>query len=308
MKSSAALSLLFFLPSVRAAAVSHLVGSELESTSSTLKRHTSGNLSPRSLQPGTSELGYNKPEVPRGVAVSDDPSLDASLNLNRDLAARSPQGPASNPGESIDLGLSRVNPANRHTSADSSSSTTADDGEDLDTFMAGLGPMNEAFEKYRDGHPGRKLMMGHEKAEHYRHHGWNRTYHGHRKEGILEEFNSHGEHIVVYNGTHYPNGTRYSPTNETMDGGKMLEKTVVAGDEVVVYSQPLNYTRHHHHHHYNVTGGAAPTATGVWLPSGTGWIPSATERPRYFRKVPSAAYAGFEGPMSKRDGRVRKDV
>lgn len=302
MKSSAALSLLFFLPSIRAAAVPQLIGSELESTSSTLKRDTSGNLIPRSPQPGSSELGYggskqdNFPET--AVSISDDPSLGPSTNFKRDLSTRNPQGPASNPGEFTDVGLSRVNPANQDSSADSSS---------LYTATAGFGPINEALDKSRDEHPGRKLLMGGDgKLEHHRHHDWNRTHHGDRKEGVLAEFNSHGEHIVVYNGTHYPNGTSYRPTNETVDGGKILEKVVVAGDEVVVYRQPWNHTRHHHHH--NHTGGAAPTATGVWLPSGTGWIPSSTERPRYHRKVPSAAYAGFRGPMSKRDGGLRKDA
>ena len=311
MKSSAALSLLIFLPSIRAAAVPHLVGSELESTSSTYKRDTSDILTPRSAQPGTSKLGYtdSKPEIPRGVALSDDPSLDPSLNVERDLTARSPQGPTSNPGEFIDPGLSRVNPANKDSSTDSSSSSTADDGENLYTITAGLGPLNEGLEKSREGRHGRKFSMEDDaRMEHHRHHSWNRTHHGHRKDGVLTEFNSHGEHIVVYNGTHYPNGTSYSPANETMDGGKLLEKVVVAGDEVVVYREPFNRTGHHYHHHHNYTGGAAPTATGVWLPSGTGWIPSATERPRYHRKVPSAAYAGYRGPMSKRDGRVRKDA
>ena len=311
MKSSAALSLLFFLPSIRAAAVPQLIGSELESTSSTLKRDTSGNLTPRSPQPGSSELVYeaSEPEqLPKtAVSFSDDPSLDLSTNSERDLSTRDPQGPASNPGEFTDVGLSRVNPANQDSSADSSSSISADDDEKLYTVTAGLGPINEAFEKSRDEHPGRKLLMGDDgKMEHHRHHDWNRTDHGHRKDGILAEFNSHGEHIVVYNGTHYPNGTSYSPKNETMDGGKLLDEVVVAGDEVVVYSQPWNRT--HHHHHHNHTGGAAPTATGVWLPSGTGWIPSSTGRPRHHRKVPSAAYAGFEGPMSKRDGSLRKDA
>lgn len=311
MKSSAALSLLFFLPSIRAAAVPQLVGSELESTSSTLKRGTSGNLTPRSAQPGTSEVGYtgSKPELPQGIAVTDDPSLDAPLDLERDLTARSPQGPASNPGEFIDPDLSRVNPANHDSSTDSSSSSTADDGEKLYTITAGSTGFDPSLISgaSKDEHLGRKLLMGdYAKAEHHHYHGWNRTHHANRTDGVLEEFNSHGEHIVVYNGTHYPNGTSYSPANKTMDGGKLLEKVVVAGDEVVVYSQPWNRTSHHHHH--NHTGGASPTATGVWLPSGTGWIPSATERPRHHRKVPSAAYAGFRGPMSKRDGKIREDA
>ena len=305
MKSSAAFSLLFLVPSIRAAAVPQLIGSELESTSSSLKRDISGNLAPRSPQPGSSDLGYegSKPEFLPGVAGADDPSLDVSLNLNRDLSARSPQGPASNPGEFTDVGLSRVNPANHHSSADSSSSSSADNGQDLYTVTAGSkgfhsNLIKEALEKSRDGARGRKFMMGDDaKLEHHRHHG-------HRKDGILNEFNSHGEHIVVYNGTHYANGTSYSPPNATMDGGKMLEKVVVDGDEVVVYRQPWNHT---HHHHHNTTGGAAPTATGVWLPSGTGWIPSSTGRPLRHRKVPSAAYAGFRGPMWKRDGRSRKD-
>ena len=293
MKCSAVLSLLFFLPSIRAAAVPQLIGAELESTSSALKRDTSGNIIPRSPQTGSSELGYegSKPDKfpETAVSITDDPSLDLSTNLERDLSTRDPQGPASNPGEFIDVGLSRVNPANRDSSADN--------GEKLYTEKAGIGPI-------KDKHAGRKLLMEDDaKSEHHRHHDWNRMHHGHQEDGVLAEFNSHGEHIVVYNGTHYPNGTSYSPKNETMDGGKILEETVIAGDEVVVYNQPWNHTRHHHHH--NHTGGAAPTATGVWLPSGTGWIPSSTERPRYHRKLPSAAYAGFRGPMSKRDGSLR---
>lgn len=274
MKSSATLSLLFLLPSIRAAAVPQLIGSELESTSSSLKRDASGNLAPRSAQPGSSELGSY---------ITDDPSLGPSSDSKQHLSARGPQGPDSNPGEFIDIGLSRENPRNHHSSADSSSSSSS--SADDDKKMSHEGP------------PDWDVMMGDDgKSEHHRHHNGSR-----RKEGILTEFNSHGEHIVVYNGTHYPNGTHYSPANETMNGGQMLEALVVAGDEVVVYRQPWNDTRHHHHH--NHTGGAGPTATGVWLPSGTGWIPSSTGRPRHHRKVPSAAYAGFRGPMAKRYGR-----
>ena len=293
MKPSTVLSLLFLLPGIRGAALPQLIGSELESTSSPLKRDASGTLAPRSLQPGFSELEDDgtkfdiSPEA--ATAMTDDPSLDPSLNLKQDLFARNPQGPASNPGEFTDVGLSRVNPANHEFSADSSSSSSTS-------------------KLSHDRHPGWDVMMEDDaKNEHRRHrdgshhhHGWNGTHDEHRKDGILTEFNAHGEHIVVYNGTHYPNGTSYSPANETMDGGKMLEKVVVAGDEVVVYRQPWNDT--HHHHHHNHSGAPMPTATGVWLPSGTGWIPSGTGRPRHHRKVPSAAYAGFQGPRSKRGG------
>lgn len=266
MKSSAALSLLFLLRGIHAAVLPQLVGSELESTSVPMKRDISGN-----------EL---LPEAAR--SMTDDPSLDPSLNLKRDLSARDPQGPASNPGEFIDVGLSRSNPANRHRYYEKN------------------------YEKDGDERPERKLMMEDGfKTEYHRHH--NGSHHEHQKEGILTEFNSHGEHIVVYNGTHFANGTAYHPANETMGGGKMLEKVVVDGDEVVVYRQPMNETYHHHHHH-NHTWGPSPTATGVWLPSGTGWIPSGTGWPRHHRKVPNAAYAGFDGPMSKRDGSASKDV
>ena len=285
--SSAALSLLFLLPSIHAAALPQLIGAELESTSSSLKRDTSDNLVPHSPQPG----------LPEAVAsMTDDLSLNPSSNLKRDLSARSPQGPASNPGEFTDVGLSRVNPANHHSSADSPSSSSTPDGQEMDA----------ASKMSHDGHREWDDMVGEDaKTEHHGHHDWNGTHHEHRKDGILAEFNSHGEHIVVYNGTSYPNGTSYSPANETMDGGKMLEAVVVDGDEVVVYRQPWNETRHHHQNHTG--GGPMPTATGVWLPSGTGWIPSATGMPRHHhRKVPSAADAGFRGPMSKRGGRSSK--
>ena len=247
--------------------------------------------------------------------MTDDPSLHASSNIKRELSARSPQGPASNPGEFTDVGLSRVNPANHGSSAGSSSSSSADDSQKLYTITSGFDSKiaHEALKMSQDGSPGRDLMMGDEaKMEHHRHHNgshhrtWNGTRHDHRKDGILAEYNTHGEHIVVYNGTHYSNGTSYSPANETMDGGKMLEKVVVDGDEVVVYQQPWNDTRHHRHHHHNHTGGPMPTATGVWLPSGTAWIPSGTGRPHHHRKVPSAAYAGFRGPMLKRDGMAQQ--
>lgn len=313
MKYSAALSLLFLLPSIRAAAVPQLIGSELESTSSSLKRDTSGSLVPRSPQPGPSEpeiQGSKRETLPEAAAsLTDDPSLGVSLNLKRDLSARSPQGPASNPGEFIDVGLSRVNPANHHSPADSSSSSSpADNGSEGSDPRLIDGASKISHDESRERH---HMMEEDEKMEHHRHHNGTRdhnrngTHHEHGKDGILAEFNAHGEHIVVYNGTHYPNGTNYSPANETMDGGKMLEKVVVDGDEVVVYRQPWNST--HYLHHHNHTEGPMPTATGVWLPSGTGWIPSGTGRPRHHRKVPSAAYAGFRGPMAKRDGRFSKD-
>ena len=322
MKPSTVLSLLFLLPGIRGAALPQLIGSELESTSSPLKRDASGNLAPRSLQPGFSEPEDDDTKsniLPEASAsMTDDPSLDPSLKPEQDLFARKPQGPASNPGEFTGVGLSRVNPANHDFSADSSSSSSSssstDDGQDLYTITAGSKGFDPGLisKLSHSRHPGWDVLMQddakdehrrHRKGSHH-HDSWNGTHHEHRKDGILAEFNSHGEHIVVYNGTHHPNGTSYSPANETMDGGKMLGEVVVAGDEVVVYRQPWNDT---HHHHHNDTGAAMPTATGVWLPSGTGWIPSGTGQPRYRRKVPSAAYAGFRGPRSKRDGKFSKD-
>ncbi len=306
MKPSTVLSLLFLLPGIRGAALPQLIGSELESTSSPLKRDASGNLAPRSPQPGSSEQeddGGKSDVLPEASAsMTDDPSLDPSLKLE----PRNPQGPASNPGEFTDVGLSRVNPANHDFSADSSSSSSSstDDGQELYTITAGSKGFDASLisKISHERHPGWDVMEGDDaKDEHRRHRSG--SHDEHRKDGILAEFNSHGEHIVVYNGTHYPNGTSYSPANETMDGGKMLEEVVVAGDEVVVYRQPWNDTHHHHHNH---TGAPMATATGVWLPSGTGWIPSGTGQPRHHRKVPSAAYAGFRGPMSKRDGGFSK--
>ena len=298
MKSSAALSLLFLIPSIRAAALPQLVGSELESTSSSVKRDLSGNLAPRSPQPGSSELedeGSESDNLPEAATLmADDPSLHPSSNLERDLPARSPQGPASNPGEFTDVGLSRVNPANHHSSEDSSSSS-ADNDPGLYTIVGGAKGVDPSSidGASKMAHDGRHRMMEDEaEKEHHRpysgsHHHWNGT---HRKDGILAEFNSHGEHIVVYNGTHYPNGTSYSPANKTMDGGEILEEVVVDGDEVVVY----NHTRHHH----NRTGGPMATATGVWLPSGTAWIPSVTgkQHHRHHPKIPSEGDPGFEGP------------
>lgn len=309
MKSSVAFSLLFLLPSIRAATLPQLVGDELESISSSQKRDASGNLAPRSSEPGSSKPAYYRDKLealPEAAAsMTDDPSLDPSPDFKRDLSARHPQGPASNPGEFIDVGLSRMNPANHVTSTGpSASSSFADNGQEMYTSTGGSKGLDrslddEASKLSHDRSPGRDLMMGDDaKMENHKSNG---KHYG--KDGILTEFNSHGEHIVVYNGTHYPNGTNYNPANETMNGGQMLEAVVIDGDEVVVYRQPWNQT---HHHHHNDTGGAMPTATGVWLPSGTGWIPSGTGRPRHHGKVPSASYAGFRGPMSKRDGRSRR--
>lgn len=311
MKTSAALSLLFLLSNIRAAAVPKLIGSELESTSSSLKRDSSGNLTPRSPQPESSELD---------AYMTDDPSLVPSSDLKQDLSARSPQGPDSNPGEFIDIGVSRANPGNHHSSADSSFSSSTENGQENDTVMAGSkdsdpSPVDGVSRKSHDRHRPPMMEDG-DKFEHHRHyndsrhhhngshhHDWNGTHHGHRKDGILAEYNFPGEHVVVYNGTHYPNGTKYSPANETRDGGELLGEFVASGDEVVVYRQPWNESRHHHHHHhYNYSVLLGPTATGAWLPSGTGWIPSGTGRPRHHRKVPSAAFAGFRGPRAKRNG------
>ncbi|CAD6583434.1 MAG: hypothetical protein ASARMPRED_001318 [Alectoria sarmentosa] len=312
MKSSVAISLLFLLPSIHAAALPQLVGDELESTSSSQKRDASGNLAPRSPKPGFLNEDSEHEYLPEAAASrTDDPSLDPSLNLKRDLTARSPQGPASNPGEFTGVGLSRVNPANHDLSTDSSSSSSSvDNGQDFYTIKGGFGHSVDSSKMAHDGAPRKDHMMGDDaKMEYHRHHNgthhrWNGTHHEHRKDGILAEYDSHGEHIVVYNGTQYPNGTNYNPANETMDGGKMIAEVIIDGDEVVVYHQLWNETHHHHHNH---TGGPMPTATGLWLPSGTGWIPSATGAPHHHRKVPSAAYAGYRGPKSKRDGKVSKD-
>lgn len=290
MKSSAALSLLFLFPTLHAAALPQMVGSELESTASTFKRDVSGELVPRSTRSGKI--------LPEAVtSMTDDPPLGPFSNIIRKISARGPQGPVSNPGEFTGFDLSRANPANHHTSSNSSASSPAGSGEvtynvTVDRPPEGEVIMVEDIEVKYHGH--------HNSS---RHRTWNSTYREHRKEGILTEFNSHGEHIVVYNSTHYPNGTSYSPANETVNGGKMLEKVVVAGDDVVVYRQPWNETRHHRHHRHDATVESMATATtGVWLPSGTAWIPSGTGLPRYHRKVPGPGDAGFRGPKSRKGG------
>ena len=284
MKSLASLSLLFLLPSILAAALPQFIGSELESTSSTLKRETSGKLVPRS--PGPREI------LSEAVtSMTDDPSLDPSLIVKRDLYARGPRGTNLNPGEVVSFDLSSPN---HRTSSDSSSSSSAGSGEVMYTVIVDRPPEKEVM--VVEG----TTMEHHRHHNSSRHHSWNGTHREHRKEGILTEFNSHGEHIVVYNGTQYPNGTSYSPANKTINGGELLEKVIVAGDEVVVYRQPGNETRHHRHQH-NGTAAPMATATGVWLPSGTGWIPSGTGSPRYHRMVPSASYAGFRGPKSRKN-------
>lgn len=323
MKSSLPLSLLFLLPSIRAAVLPQLFGDELESTSSSQKRDESGVLIPRSPEPEFSEMRHedSKPAIlPEAAAsMTDNPSLDPDSNSKRDLSARTPQGPSSNPGEFTGIDLSRANPANRDAFANSSSSSHPENGQGMsdvvvdsneaDPSLVDGGPPSSEVMMEDDGewkddhhHNGSQHFNGsyHQNGSYYHngshHHRWNDTHHGHREEGVLTAFNAHGEHIVVYNGTHYPNGTSYSPANETIDGGQMLEKVLINGDEIVVYRQPWNETRHHHHNHQNLTVGPMPTATGVWLPSGTGWIPSGTGRPRHHRKVPSPAYAGFRGP------------
>ncbi|KAM0801520.1 hypothetical protein BDR22DRAFT_177373 [Usnea florida] len=284
MKSWVTISWLFLFPSIRAAALPQLIGDELESTSSPLKRDAQGNLAPRSTEPDFAKpesKGSKREYLPEAVAsLTDDPSLDPFSNLKRDLSSRSPQGPRSNPGEFIGVGISRVNPANHDTSSGSSSSSSPEEG---------------------NSPPARELLMEDDgEKRHHRHHNGshhydlNGTHHEHRKTGILAELNSHGEHIVVYNGTHFSNGTRYSPANTTMNGAKLINETVIDGDEIAVYRKP--YNRHHHH---NLTGGSMPTPTGVWLPSGTGWIPSSTGKPRHHRKVPSQDLAGFRGPKRK---------
>lgn len=284
MKSSVTISLLFLLPSIHAAALPQLVGDELESTSSPLKRNTQGSSAPRSPEPSFAdpESKSNKREaLSEAVAfLADDPSLDPSSILKRDLSSRSPQGPDSNPGEFIGVGISRVNPANHHTSGNRGIDGVTNDSK----VAAPIVVMEDDGDMRHHRH--------HNSSHHYRLNG---THREHRKPGVLGELNSHGEHIVIYNGTHFSNGTRYNPANTTMDGGKLINETVIAGDEIAVYREPFN--RHHHHHPHNLTGG--PTPTGVWLPSGTGWIPSSTGRPRHHRKVPSQDLAGFRGPKRK---------
>ena len=302
MKSSATLSLLFLLPSIHAVALPQFIGSELRSTFSIFKRDSSGKFAPRFPEPGQT--------IPEATtSMTDDPSLDHPSTVKRDLSARSPQGPTSNPGEFTGFDLSRANPANHPKSSHTSSSSSAGTGGQEEIIANGGS---------YDHPPSREVVMP-EAAQiaHHQHHNgshhrnsknWNSTRHAHRKEGILTEFNSHGEHIVVYNGTHFPNGTSYHPANTTANGGKLLGEVVVAGDEVAVYRQPWNATHHRHrHHHYNQTVGPNCTATtGIWLPSGTGWIPSPTgtgapRRPH--RKVPTPELAGFRGPKSKKKGK-----
>ena len=290
MKSWVTISLLFLLPSIRAAALLQLIGDELESASSPLKRDAKGNLASRSPKPDFAEpesKGSKREFLPEAVAsMTDDPSLDPSLNLKRGLSSRSPQGPDSNPGEFIGVGLSRVNPANHHTSSGSSSSSSSEEGN------RGIdGVTNDSKGMEDDAE-----MRHHRHHNSSHHHGMKGTHRGHGEPGVLGELNSHGEHIVIYNGTHFSNGTSYSPANTTIDGGKLINETVIAGDEIAVYREPFN---HHHHHPHNLTGGPTPTPTGVWLPSGTGWIPSSTGRPRHHRKVPSQDLAGFRGPKRK---------
>lgn len=288
MKSSGALSLLFLFPTVYAAALPQIIGSELESTTGTFKRDASAKPVPRS--PRSDEI------LPEAVtSMTDDLPLGPSSNIIRGLSARGPQGPVSNPGEFTGFDLSRANPANHHASSSPSPPSSTGSSEAMYTVTV-------------DQPPGTEVIMVEDIEVKYhshhnssRHRTWNGTYQEHRKEGILTEFNSHGEHIVVYNGTHYPNGTSYSPANKTVHGGEILEKVVVAGDEVVVYRQPWNETRHHRHHRPNATVESMATATtGVWLPSGTAWIPSGTGLPRYHRKVPSPSDAGFRGPKSRK--------
>lgn len=298
MKSSATLSLLFLLPSIHAIALPQFIGSKLESTSSNSKRDSSGNLVPRSPI-----SGQTIPDAT--ISMTDDPSLDQPSNVKRDLSARSPQGPTSNPGEFTGFDLSRANPANHPKSSGTSSSSSAGSGGRQEGIIGNGGS--------DDGSPSREVVMpetaqmGH--GHHHnssRHHKWNSTRHAHRKEGILTEFNAHGEHIVVYNGTHFPNGTSYSPANTTANGGTLLGEVVVAGDEIAVYRQPWNDTHHHHRHHHNQTLRPHATATtGIWLPSGTAWIPSSsgTGAPfHHHRKVPSSELAGFRGPKSRKKG------
>ena len=253
MKPSVAFSLLFLLPSIRAAALPQLVGDELESTSSSQKRDDSGNLAPRSPEPDFLNKDNKDTYLAEAGPIKiDDSSRDNFLDLERDLSARSPQGPPSNPGEFTDVGLSRVNSAHHGSSADSSSLSSAGNGPEPDHNLDG-----EFLKMSGDGPPEMDLMMEDDpKMGDHRHHN--------------------GSH---HNGTHHHhewNGTHPA----------------------------WNATDHHHHGH-NDTWGPMPTATGAWFPSGTAWIPSGTGTPRHHRKVPSAAYAGFQGPKSKRDGSTK---
>ena len=302
MKSSATLSLLFLLPTIHAFALPQVISSKLERTSSDFKRDSSGKLVPRSPIPDQA--------IPEATtSLTDDPSFDPPSNVKREISARNPQGPASNPGEFTGFDLSRANPANHPKSSGTSSSSSTGTGGQEEIIASGGS---------YDHPPSREVIMPDAQIAHHHHHNsshhrdgtnWNSTRHAHRKQGILTEFNAHGEHIVVYNGTHFPNGTSYHPANTTANGGKLLGEVVVAGDEVAVYRRPWNATdRHrHHHHHYNQTVGPSSTATtGIWLPSGTGWIPSATGTGaprRHHRKVPSPELAGFRGPKSRKKGK-----
>ena len=316
MKSSATLVLLCLLPSIHAIALPQLFDSELESTSSNFKRDSSGKLVPRYPRPGKT--------IPEATtSMTDDSSLDHPSTVKRDLSARSPQGPTSNPGEFTGFDLSRANPANHPKSSGTSSSSSGGTGGHEET-IASEGSDDQSSDREVVMVEG--VQMAHRQHHNSSHHR-NSTRHAHRKEGILTEFNAHGEHIVVYNGTHFPNGTSYSPANTTAKGGKLLGEVVVAGDEVAVYRRPGNAT-HHHHHHYNETVGPDSTATtgnathhhhhhhhnetvgpdgtvttGIWLPSGTGWIPSSTGTGHPHRKVPSEELAGFRGPKSREKGK-----
>ena len=250
-------------------------------------------------------------------------ALSLLLLLPSIHAVALPQGPNSNPGEFAGVDLSRANPANRpvsfapyssspgipspssgpsssYSSTSSSSSSGTSSEEEIITNGGSY-----------DQPPSSEMMMPemahHENHNSSRHHKGNSTRHAHRQEGILTEFNAHDEHIVVYNGTHFPNGTNYNPANTTANGGPLLGEVVVAGDEIAVYRQPWNETRHHHHyHHPNQTTYFNGTATtGIWLPSGTAWIPSSTgtgapslHHPH--RKVPDPESAGFRGPKAEK--------
>lgn len=254
MKSSLAFSLLFLLPSIRAAALPQLFGDELESTASSQKRDDSGNIALRSPESGfLNRDSMDAYLAEAGASTADDPSLDNSLNLKQDLSARSPQGPTSNPGEFTDAGLSRANSAHHESSKDSSSSFSADNGQGSDHNLD-----DDFLKMSEDVPPGMDLMMEDDpKMGYHRHH--NGSHHN-------------GTHHHGWNGTH----------------------------------PAWNATDHHHHHH-NHTWGSMPTATGTWFPTGTAWMPSGKGMPRHHRKVPSAAYAGFRGPKSKRDGSFSKN-
>ena len=173
MKSSGSLSLFLLLPSIHAAALPQLIGNGLASTLSSLKRDTSGNLAPRSPQPG---------DIPPQAAASitDDPSLDPSSFINRAISARSPQGPDSNPGEFTGFDLSRNNPANHHpSSGPSSSAGSSEDRHNVtvDTNAVDPNAVDGTSGRHHDRAPGREVMtVEGQEMGHHRYHNASRHH------------------------------------------------------------------------------------------------------------------------------------